>query len=85
MKLNAIAGRGSRKDFIDLYFLLKKYSLTEMLDFYKQKYIDGSEFMVIKSLNYFEDADSEEMPIMIEKISWNEIKIEISRLAKNLI
>ena len=65
--------------------LLKKYSLTEMLDFYKQKYIDGSEFMVIKSLNYFEDADSEEMPIMFEKISWNEIKIEISRLAKNLI
>ncbi|WP_211161685.1 nucleotidyl transferase AbiEii/AbiGii toxin family protein [Flavobacterium solisilvae] len=85
MKLNAIAGRGSRKDFIDLYFLLKKYSLTEMLDFYKQKYIDGSEFMVIKSLNYFEDADSEEMPIMFEKISWNEIKTEISRLAKNLI
>ena len=85
MKLNAIAGRGSRKDFIDLYFLLKKYSLNEMLDFYKQKYIDGSEFMVIKSLNYFEDADSEEMPIMFEKISWNEIKIEISRLAKNLI
>ena len=56
-----------------------------MLDFYKQKYIDGSEFMVIKSLNYFEDADSEEMPIMFEKISWNEIKIEISRLTKNLI
>jgi predicted nucleotidyltransferase component of viral defense system len=26
MKLNAIAGRGSKKDFIDLYFLFQKYS-----------------------------------------------------------
>lgn len=85
MKLNAIAGRGSRKDFIDLYFLLKKYSLAEMLNFYKEKYVDGSEFMVIKSLNYFEDAETEEMPIMFEKISWEEIKKEIRMLAKNLI
>lgn len=85
MKLNAIAGRGSRKDFIDLYFLLKKYSLAEMLNFYKEKYVDGSEFMVIKSLNYFEDAETEEMPIMFEKISWEEIKKEIRVLAKNLI
>lgn len=74
MKLNAIAGRGSRKDFVDLYFLLKKYSLKEIIHFYNQKYIDGSEFMVLKSLNYFEDAENEEMPIMFEEIDWSHIK-----------
>lgn len=74
MKLNAIAGIGSRKDFIDLYFLLKKYSLRMLLDFYKTKYADGSEFMVLKSLTYFEDAETEEMPVMYESINWNEIK-----------
>lgn len=74
MKLNAIAGRGSRKDFVDLYFLLKKYSLKEIIHFYNQKYTDGSEFMVLKSLNYFEDAENEEMPIMFEEIDWNNIK-----------
>ena len=46
MKLNAIAGRGSKKDFIDLYFLLKEFSLQEILSFYGRKYHDGSLFMV---------------------------------------
>lgn len=77
MKLNAIAGRGSKKDFIDLYFLLKKYSLSEMISFYNEKYLDGSEFMVLKSLTYFDDADNEEMPLMFENIEWDEIKKSI--------
>ena len=50
MKLNAIAGRGSKKDFIDLYFLLNEFSSKQMLDFYNKKYFDGSEFMVLKIL-----------------------------------
>ncbi len=85
MKLNAIAGRGSRKDFIDLYFLLQKYSLSEMISFYKTKYLDGSEFMVLKSLTYFDDAEKEEMPIMFENIDWNEIKKGILSSEQNLI
>jgi len=85
MKLNAIAGRGSRKDFIDLYFLLKKYSLKELLDFYKKKYLDGSEFMVLKSLTYFEDAENEEIPIMFETIDWNKIKQTIIAEEQKLI
>ena len=57
MKLNAIAGRGSKKDFIDLYFLLQEFSLAEIFSFYEQKFNDGSIFLVQKSLTYFEDAD----------------------------
>jgi hypothetical protein len=38
---------------------------------------DGSEFMARKSLTYFEDADLEEMPVLFENISWNEIKQRI--------
>ena len=53
MKLNAIAGRGSKKDFIDLFFLLDQFSMRQMLDFYNSKFSDGSEFMVTKSLSYF--------------------------------
>ena len=40
MKLAAVTGRGSKKDFIDIFFLLKKYSLSEMMGFYKYKYND---------------------------------------------
>jgi hypothetical protein len=79
MKLNAIAGGGSKKDFIDLFFLLKHFSLSEMLGFYNEKYKDGSEFMVRKSIGYFEDADREETPIIYENITWVEMKKYISQ------
>ena len=85
MKLNAIAGRGSKKDFIDLYFLLQMHTLSEMLSFYTNKYIDGSEFMVLKSLTFFDDADNEEMPIMFEDINWDEIKKTVLHAEENLI
>jgi hypothetical protein len=64
MKLNAISGRGSKKDFIDLHFLLKKYSLSEMIGYYNKKFLGGSEFLVLKSLTYFDDADLDESPKM---------------------
>ncbi|WP_395052683.1 nucleotidyl transferase AbiEii/AbiGii toxin family protein [Flavobacterium sp.] len=77
MKLNAVSGRGSKKDFIDLFFLLKDFELKEMLTFYDEKFKDGSSFMVLKSLSYFEDANKEEAPIMLVKNSWEEIKEKI--------
>lgn len=77
MKLNAIAGRGSKKDFIDLYFLLDDFSLVEMLSFYKQKYDDGSVFMVQKSLTYFEDADEQQQQQMFLDFDWEACKQKI--------
>ena len=77
MKINAVAGRGSKKDFIDIFYLLNYFTIEQMLGFYLSKYQDGSEFMARKSLTYFEDADLEEMPVLFENISWNEIKQRI--------
>ncbi len=77
MKLAAITGRGSRKDFIDLYFLLQKYNLKEMLGFYKEKYFDGSEYLVLKSLTYFADAENDIDVEIIIDVSWNKIKAYI--------
>lgn len=78
MKLNAITGRGTKKDFIDLYFLLKHFTLNKMMDFYSKKYSDGSAFLVIKSLSYFEDANDDEMPFMLEHADWHDVKEEIT-------
>lgn len=74
MKLAAITGRGTKKDFIDLFFLLEHFSLSQMLGFYSQKYSDGSEFLVLKSLAYFEDADADEEPVMLKTRNWIEMK-----------
>ena len=77
MKLAAITGRGSRKDFIDIYFLLKEFNLQEMLSFYDEKYHDGSSFLVLKSLTYFDDAEIDPQPYMLKKTDWEQIKKSI--------
>lgn len=84
MKLNAISGRGSKKDFVDLYFLLDIFPLEKIFQFYSEKYADGSTFLALKSLSYFDDAEKEEMPIMTEKIEWQTIKENILKEAKRL-
>jgi hypothetical protein len=80
MKLNAIAGRGSRKDFIDLYFLLNEFSLDAAFSYYSKKYSNGSEFLVRKSLTFFEDAEKEEMPTMLNDVTWDTVKDKILSL-----
>ncbi len=74
MKLSAITNRGTKKDFIDIYFLLQKYSLKSLMSFYEKKYHDGSIFLVLKSLMYFVDAENEQMPEMLLDTDWNTIK-----------
>ncbi len=77
MKLNAIAGRGSKKDFIDLYFLLNEFSLEQMIAFFRAKYPNHSEFAMLKSLTYFEDADDMPTPHIFSEFSWKQCKSRI--------
>lgn len=74
MKLSAITGRGAKKDFVDLYFLLESFTLHEMISFFTEKYPDGSAFLVLKSLVYFEDAETDEMPRLLKAVSWDKVK-----------
>ena len=79
MKIDAISSRGSKKDFIDFYFLLEKYNLAELIIFFEQKYSDikFNKMHIFKSLIYFDDAEDEPMPIMIKEIKWEEVKNKI--------
>ena len=83
MKINAIIGRGSKKDFIDLYVLLQHYSLSEILCFYKLKYPEYSEYRALLSLTYFEDAEMQDMPKMFINDSWDTIKRTIIESVKS--
>lgn len=76
MKLNAISGSGQRvKDFIDIYFLLKSISLDKMISFYKEKYPQNNESIVLKSLVYFDDIDFSDWPVIISEplLKWNTV------------
>jgi hypothetical protein len=85
MKLNAISGRGSKKDFIDIFFLLNDYSLADMIGFYKQKYPEGSEFLVLKSLCYFNDAETEHLPAMLRPVKWEQVKNTVRKCVNVLV
>ena len=78
MKLSAVSSRGSKKDFYDIYFLLKKYSVTELLNFYKRKFKTDQYYHIIKSLVFFEDAEEKPNPMLMNsKLTWNDIKSTI--------
>jgi len=81
MKLDAVSSRGSRKDFIDIYELLKYYTLAELIDFFEMKYtgIKYNMLHILKSLIYFEDADGEPPPVMLHEAGWDNIKKNISQ------
>jgi hypothetical protein len=86
MKLEVIAGRGNKKDFIDLYFLLKKFVISDLFTGYKSKYgVDiSNHYHLLKSLVYFDDAELQPMPVMIEKIAWQDIKDSIIAKVKKM-
>lgn len=79
LKVNAIMGRGTRKDFVDLYVLLQHFSLKEIMRFYEQKYPEHSEYRALLSMTYFEDAEMQEMPKMFIDTPWDIMKQTIIR------
>ncbi len=76
MKISAIIGRGEKKDFIDLYFILQEINLYELLQLGKKKFpaYQSFETLALKSLLYFDDAEKEPMPRMIKQVEWEEVK-----------
>jgi hypothetical protein len=79
MKLNAIVNSGQRlKDFIDLYYLLTKFSIKQMLGFYHQKYPNKNEVIALRAITYFDDIDPNiDPPKMIKQINIEQIKVRI--------
>jgi len=85
MKLGAIAGRGKKRDFTDLYFLLQQFTMSELLGFYREKYQDGNEFLVLRSLTFFEDAEEDLKLELFEKADWSEVKQTIDLAVKKML
>lgn len=75
-KLQTIGVRGGKKDFIDMFWLLKQFSIEELFTALKKKYTgaDYNEQHLLKSLVYFNNADGQPMPRMHLDINWEEIK-----------
>jgi hypothetical protein len=77
MKIVAIGGRGSRKDFVDLYFyILGGGSLETGFELLRRRFtqVDYNEYHLLKSLVFFDDAEMEPMPRMLREVAWDDVK-----------
>lgn len=75
MKVQAVLGRGKKKDFWDIAELLNHFSIADFVNFHKEKY--ASQILLISiphALIYFADADESEEPISLKKQTWDSVK-----------
>lgn len=84
MKLNAIANRGSKKDFFDLTEFLDQLPLQRMIGFFERKYPATDPFTVIRSLAWFEDAEMEPDPVSLRGVTWDRVKARVSEAVAGL-
>ena len=83
MKLIAVSQRGTKKDFIDVFYLLEAgWSLEAMFEVVEKKFkgVHYNKLQILKSLTYFEDAERDPEPRMLGEFSWERCKEKI-RLA----
>ena len=76
MKLDAIASRGSRRDFVDLYMVARAYGLRAILEWAGRKYAAApyNRVHLLKALTYFVDAEHEPMPHMLVPLDWPAVR-----------
>lgn len=77
MKIISISNRGAKKDFIDLSFLLDRFTLSQIFQVYVQKTGRDLPFYVLRGLSFFDDAEEDVTPTMLIPRSWESVKESI--------
>jgi hypothetical protein len=87
MKVSAIAGRGTKRDFVDLYAVAQHYGLLQILDWFQEKFAPAnySSVHLLKSLTYFDDAEKDPAPDMLVPFSWQEVRQFFTREVPRLL
>ena len=80
MKVQAVLGRGKKKDFWDIAELLEHYSVEEFVRFHQQKYNTQNLLISVpQAITYFKDADESEDPVSLKNQSWEQVKRYITK------
>jgi predicted nucleotidyltransferase component of viral defense system len=78
MKLAAICHRRTKKDFVDLWALLKSgKSLNRLFRDFQEKFHVHDLAVVTRRLIYTDDVDDSRMPSMLWKTRWTTIKSDL--------
>lgn len=86
MKLDALISRGARKDFYDLYWIAQQIPLAELLEMGRKKYPYARDFewLAVEGLVYFDNADRDVQPLLLEDVPWEEVKVFFRAEARRL-
>jgi hypothetical protein len=87
MKVSAIASRGSKRDFVDLYEACRRFDLAELLNLFARKYAETryNRVHILKSLVFFDDAEKDPLPHMLTSLDWDEVKRFFQRAVQGLM
>ncbi len=86
MKIQAVLGRGQKKDFYDLYELLQHHPLQQIIDWHKEKYPNQMLGISIpNALTYFPDAEHSETPVSLKRQNWAQVKSGISQAVSDYL
>ncbi|HUX66503.1 MAG TPA: nucleotidyl transferase AbiEii/AbiGii toxin family protein [Terriglobales bacterium] len=87
MRISAIASRGTKRDFVDLYFVAQTHGLRALFRHFAAKYAQTnySPLHIAKSLTFFEDAEKDPMPDMLAVCDWAVVKQYFSHEAPRLL
>jgi hypothetical protein len=86
MKIQAILGRGKKKDFWDLHELLQHYTLQQIIEWHQQKF--PSQMLAISiphAITYFVDAEESETPVSFKNQTWEGVKKFISQTVSDYL
>lgn len=86
MKINAILGRGAKKDFFDIFEMLQHHSLKQLIDWYYEKYPKQILLISIpQALIYFADAEESEDPVSLNGQNWQTVKAYIEKQVRDFL
>ena len=75
MKVQAILGRGKKKDFWDIAELLSHFSIPDFINFHKEKYSTHDLLITVPhAITYFADAEESEDPVSLKGQTWEKVK-----------
>ena len=75
MKVQAILGRGKKKDFWDIAELLGNYSVADFFRFHKEKYSSQNSLITVpQAITYFGDAEESEEPVSLKGQTWKSVQ-----------
>ncbi len=86
MKIAALTTRGQKRDFVDVYALgTKRFSLAEMLAFYRRRYRVRDLAHVLVALSNPGNAAGTRLPRMLWDVTWPTIQATIIRWVRNYV